>query len=182
MASPFLYFPGERLSYAELSAARLEGMLVELGEGYIPADAVETAALRAASLAPLLRRDAAATHASAAWIHGVLPAAPGRHTIQRVADQRTRQRIDRRYVYRDPRLPPEDVQIMGGVAVTTPGRTVADLARLPPTDGDEALAAFVREDPGAVEEAVGWLARAGRVPQKRVALARLMAGGTVRMT
>jgi hypothetical protein len=182
MPSPFLYFPGERLSYAELSAARLEGMLVELGEGYIPADAVETAALRAASLAPLLKRDAAATHHSAAWIHGVLPTPPGRHTIQRVADQRTRQRIDRRYVYRDPQLPPEDVQMLGGVAVTRPGRTVSDLARLPRPAGDDALAAFAREDPAAVDEALRWLARAGRVPQKRSAVARLTAVRKVRRT
>ena len=42
MASPFLYFADDRLSAAELSAARLDGHLVELGEAYIPADAVET--------------------------------------------------------------------------------------------------------------------------------------------
>lgn len=180
MPSSFLYFPGEQLSYAELSAARLEGMLVELGEGYIPADAVETAALRAASLAPVLRRDAAATHQSAAWIHGVLPAPPGRHTIQRVADQRTRQRIDRRYVYRDPQLPSSDIQMMGGVAVTTPSRTVSDLARLPYPEGDDALAAFAREDPGAVDDALQWFSRVGRVPRKRSAVARLTALRTVR--
>ena len=43
MTGPFLYFPHDRLSPAELSAARLDGHVVELGEGYIPADAVETA-------------------------------------------------------------------------------------------------------------------------------------------
>ena len=42
MASPFLYFADDRLSRAELSAACLDGDLVELGEAYIPADAVET--------------------------------------------------------------------------------------------------------------------------------------------
>ena len=42
MASPFLYFADDRLSLAELSAAWLDGDLVELGEAYIPADAVET--------------------------------------------------------------------------------------------------------------------------------------------
>ena len=50
MSSPFLYFADERLSPAELSAARLDGHLVELGEAYIPADAVETRGLRAGSL------------------------------------------------------------------------------------------------------------------------------------
>jgi len=32
MSSPFLYFADERLSPAELSAARLDGHLVDLGE------------------------------------------------------------------------------------------------------------------------------------------------------
>ncbi|UUT35391.1 hypothetical protein [Microbacterium elymi] len=52
MGSPYLYFVGERLSQAELSAACLDGHLVELGDGYMPADAVETVALRAGSLPP----------------------------------------------------------------------------------------------------------------------------------
>ena len=47
MASPFLYQIDDRLSLAELTAARLDGHLVELGEAYIPADAVETLGLRA---------------------------------------------------------------------------------------------------------------------------------------
>src|SRR3546814_4417455 len=54
MASPFLYFAGSRLSQAELSAACLDGDLVPLGDGFVPADLIETTALRAASLRPVL--------------------------------------------------------------------------------------------------------------------------------
>ena len=83
MASPFLYFADDRLSLAELSAACLDGDLVELGEAYIPADAVETRGLRAGSLRELLGDSLAATHLSAAWIHGALGEPPVRHTVQR---------------------------------------------------------------------------------------------------
>ena len=50
--------PDDRLSPAELSAACLDGDLVELGEAYIPADAVETRGLRAGSLRERARRRA----------------------------------------------------------------------------------------------------------------------------
>ena len=55
MRTLFLHLPGDRLSRAELCAARLDGDVVEIGEAYAPADLVETAALRIASLAPLVR-------------------------------------------------------------------------------------------------------------------------------
>ena len=76
MASPFLYFADDRLSRAELTAACLDGDLVELGDAYIPADAVETSALRAGSLLPVLGENLAATHLTAAWIQGALPQQP----------------------------------------------------------------------------------------------------------
>ena len=77
MASPFLYFADDRLSQAELTAACLDGDLVELGEAYIPADAVETTGLRAGSLSEVLGESLAATHLTAAWIHG----APSRAAV-----------------------------------------------------------------------------------------------------
>ena len=42
MSWPFLYFAGDRLSLAELACARLDGDVVEIGDAYMPADAVET--------------------------------------------------------------------------------------------------------------------------------------------
>ncbi|MGC5083468.1 hypothetical protein, partial [Escherichia coli] len=70
MVSPFLYFPGERLSLAELTAACLDGLLAPIGEGFMPADAVETTWMRARSLAPLVGERWAAVRVSAAWVHG----------------------------------------------------------------------------------------------------------------
>ena len=87
---------------AELSAACLDGDLVELGEAYIPADAVETQALRAGSLAALLGDTLAATHLTAAWIHGALPDAAGApHRAARGRRAGSTVVPDRQLVYRD---------------------------------------------------------------------------------
>ncbi|MFT4220376.1 MAG: hypothetical protein QM611_07675 [Microbacterium sp.] len=128
-AACYVYFAHAGLSPAELSAARLDGHLVELGEGYIPADAVETPALRAASLTPILGDLLAATHSSAAWVHGALDAPPRRHTVQRAVDHRIGHVVGRGVVYRDGRLPEHDIVRIGGMAVSSPSRTLADLAR-----------------------------------------------------
>jgi hypothetical protein len=175
MPSPFLYFAGDRLSPAELSAARLDGHLVELGDAYIPADAVETRALRAGSLAGLLGASLAATHLSAAWIHGGLHEPPARHTVQRAVSRRLHQVIGRRVVYRDLSVDPADLLLIGGVRVTSAMRTLADLARI--ADEQYARAARLLADaaPGLRDEAIGWLESRGALPNKRSAL-RLLHG------
>ncbi|MDW4572534.1 type IV toxin-antitoxin system AbiEi family antitoxin [Microbacterium sp. M3] len=174
MASPFLYFAGDRLSRAELTAACLDGDLVELGDAYMPADAVETAALRAGSLARILGDTLAATHLTAAWIHGALPAPPVRHTVQRAVARRLHMVVDRHLVYRDVAVDADDLQLRGGVRVTTPARTLADLARV--DDSAHARASFLLADaePDALATAIARL-ESGVLPHKRAALARLHA-------
>ena len=173
MPSPFLYFADERLSPAELSAARLDGHLVELGEAYIPADAVETRALRAGSLGSLLGESLAATHLSAAWVHGALSDPPSPHTVQRAVARRLHHVLGRRLLYRDLRVDPEDLMRIGGVWVTEPVRTLADLCRV--GDDEHARAAAMMADavPALTGEAVIWLATHGALPHKRAALTLL---------
>jgi hypothetical protein len=173
MTSVFLYFPDGRLSAAELTAACLDGHLVGLGEGYVPADTVETPSLRAASLHALAGTQLAVVLESAAWVHGVLDDPPSRHRLQRASVRRLHEPIARRFVYRDPQLPAADVVVMGGVAVTTPGRTVADLARTDDASAAHALAAYAQRDPEALAAGARWLQGAGRVPHKRAALDRI---------
>jgi len=175
MSSVFVYFPDGRLSPAELSAACLDGHLVGLGEGYVPADTIETPSLRAASLHSIAGMQLAAILESAAWVHGVLDDPPARHRLQRTSTRRLHEPIGRRFVYRDPQLPAEDIVRSGGVAVTTPARTVADLARSADPDAAAALRAYAERDPGALETGAAWLRAAGRVPHKHAALARLAA-------
>lgn len=173
MPSPYLYFAGGRLSQAELSAARLDGHVVELGEGYIPADAIETRGLRAASLSGLLGETLAATHLSAAWVHGALPEPPLRHTVQRAVERRLHHVLGRRFVYRDLQVDDNDLQPIGGVRVTSPVRTLADLSRIP--DDEYAAAARLMADltPELTLDAVAWLEGHGALPHKRSALAFL---------
>lgn len=124
-----VFLPHEQFSPAELSAARLDGHLVELGEGYLPADAVETSATRAASLRSLLGDRLAAVLDSAAWVHGVLPAPPARHFVSRSDERRVPSLFDRRASYVDVTLSAGEVWCLAGVHLTSPARTLADLAR-----------------------------------------------------
>ncbi len=172
MASPFLYFVDDRLSRAELTAACLDGHLVELGDAYMPADAVETAALRAGSLSRILGDRLAATHLSAAWVHGGLPMPPARHTVQRAVSRRLHVVPDRQLVYRDLAVPADDLQLLGGVRVTTVERTLVDLSRAAGDEHARAALMLARVDPDAVSRAISRL-EAGVLPHKRTALVRL---------
>lgn len=131
----FLHVPGDRLSLPELSAARLDGHVVELGEAYAPADLVETAVLRAASLVPLIAgiRGAAFAGMSAAWIHGAGDAPPEVHELQSATGRRLRTSATRRLIVHDPVPDAVDLQRLGDVVVTTPERTLIDLLRWPVT-------------------------------------------------
>ncbi|MCR2761989.1 hypothetical protein NQ152_00555 [Microbacterium sp. zg.B48] len=173
MSSPFLYFADGRLSQAELSAARLDGHLVELGDAYIPADAVETRELRAGSLRAILGDTLAATHLSAAWVHGGLHVPPTRHTVQRAVPRRLHQVMGRRLLYRDLNVDPVDLMRISGVWVTDPVRTLADLSRV--VDDEHARAARLLADavPGLPARAIAWMAAHGALPNKRSALAFL---------
>jgi hypothetical protein len=188
MPSPFLYFAGERLAPAELSAARLDGHLVELGEAYIPADAVETRELRAGSLRTLLGDTLAATHLSAAWVHGALGDPPGRHTVQRAVARRRHQVVGRRMLYRDLRVDPGDLVRIGGVWVTAPARTLADLCRVGDDEHARAATLMAGAAPALVGDAVAWFGAHGALPHKRAALVMLRglavreSGGLLRTT
>lgn len=172
MASPFLYFVDDRLSLAELTAARLDGDVVELGEAYIPADAVETRGLRAGSLTGLLGDTLAATHLSAAWVHGVIPDPPTRHTVQRAVPRRLNRFPARHLVYRDLAVDPGDLQSIGGVWVTTPVRTLMDLSRTDEPDHARAARMLAGSDECLAVEAIARL-ESGALPHKRAALALL---------
>jgi hypothetical protein len=172
MPSPFLYYVGDRLSLAELTAARLDGDVVELGDAYIPADAVETRALRAGSLAALLGDTLAATHLTAAWVHGALPSPPARHTVQRAVARRLHRMPSRHLVYRDLAVDPADLALIGGVRVTTPLRTLIDLARVDDDDHGRAARLVADDDTGLVAAAIERL-EGGALPHKRAAVALL---------
>ncbi|MFG6445670.1 type IV toxin-antitoxin system AbiEi family antitoxin [Microbacterium sp. P07] len=173
MPSPFLYFVGGGLSQAELSSACLDGHLIELGEGYIPADMTDSAALRAASLADLLGETLAATHESAAWVWGRLEEPPARHRVQRAVERRLHHVVSRRLVYRDPLIDADDVCEIAGVRVSTPVRTLVDLARSTEASSHELARAWGRAAPDDAERAQEWFEQHRGIPRKRLARALL---------
>ena len=177
-ASVFLYFAGERLSEAELSAARLDGHLVDLGEGYMPADAVETAAMRAASLGSLLADAMAASLLSAAWIWGAIDEPPTRHSAHRAVERRLHHVIDRRLVLHDVAVPAAGRVRIGGIWVTTPLQTLLDLARawVDAPSGDamlHALRAIVARGLANPLEAIEQLSARSRMPGKKAVITAL---------
>jgi hypothetical protein len=178
MSELFLYFAGHRLSETELSAARLDGDLVEVGEAFMPADAVETAELRAASLRPLLGATAAATRRTAAWVHGAVGEPPARHTVQRISATRRHHVAGPRVTYSDQLLGADQVMRMGPVAVTILERTLTDLLRDAHIGDDEAAAcadAIIAWRPSLVPATLAWLTDAPPVHFKRAVQQRLRA-------
>ncbi|MFF1541604.1 type IV toxin-antitoxin system AbiEi family antitoxin [Microbacterium sp. NPDC058269] len=128
MHPAFLYVPGDRLSQPELSAARIDGHVVEVGDAYVPADFIEGPDVRASGIAALVQPGTAASGPTAAWIHGAGDAAPAVHHVKRCVERRIRAVTSSRLVFHDTMVPPSDVQLIGGVRVSTPVRTMLDLA------------------------------------------------------
>ncbi|MFJ4225145.1 type IV toxin-antitoxin system AbiEi family antitoxin [Microbacterium sp. NPDC089695] len=128
MHPALLYVPGRRLALPELCAARMDGHLVEIGDAYIPADLVEGTTTRAATLAGVIPASTAASGPTAAWVHGAGDAPPPRHHVSRAVPRRIRAVHSSRIVVHHSAVPEEDVETIAGIAVTTPLRTMTDLA------------------------------------------------------
>lgn len=156
-------FPGGRFSVAELQASCLDGELVPLGVGYLPADAPTPPAVRAAALAPLLTASCAYVGMAAAWIYGAACRLPEPLDVQRAVPWRTTRTLDRRVRFHDQELAPADVELLGATAVSTPARTLADLARdavrPDPLHADAGRAALVlARDAATRATAIAWFA------------------------
>jgi hypothetical protein len=127
MHPALLYVPGNRLSLPELSAARLDGDVVEIGDAYIPADLLESPDVRASSVAGFVQDGTAASGPTAAWIHGAGDAPPSVHHVQRARVRRVRPRPSMRVVFHDTAVDAADLMRLGGIAVVAPTRTMLDL-------------------------------------------------------
>lgn len=164
------------LPIAELCAARLDGELFGIGEGFASVDAAETPLLRALSVARLARGRLIAERATAAWILGASAKVPDRHQFCAPLSARSRPAYPARVTVREVVIDPADCTEFGGVRVTTELRTILDLVRFS-EPFDERAAAMV-----SALASIGGLNRAhirqvalGRrnLPNKRLALRRL---------
>lgn len=175
MHPAFLYVPGERLSQSELSAARIDGHVVEVGDAYVPADLIEGPDVRASTIATLVRPGTAASGPTAAWIHGAGDAPPAVHHIRRCVERRIRAVSSSRLVFHDTVVPSSDLQQIGEVLVSTPMRTMLDLATTLHRDPRvltwmDRLAIVFPEAPEAAGDALRGMSR---VPGSRVGSAVL---------
>jgi hypothetical protein len=159
---------------AELSAMTLDGDVFRLGDATVPTDVPVGATVRAGSIAAAARRyGLVAERWTAAWVHGVTPTAPRPHQLCNDIgrNERTRMVVGLREVA----FLPGEVLLLGGLAVTTPLRTAADLARLEPTSDLLAATIGALLDLSGVPpvEAAARLAAAPRSPYKRRGVRRL---------
>lgn len=126
----------EQLPVPELCAARLDGELFALAGAWAPIDVAVTAADRATASARGLPRRWIAELGTAAWIWGARPEPPVIARFAVVRGERgpkPRCGVDLREV----RIEPEEVAVLGVARVTTPARTLADLARTEEWDEEE---------------------------------------------
>lgn len=173
---PSLFFrPGALLSQAELNSARLDGLLIEVGEAYMPPDLPEDEAARIGSLAPILSPGYAACGPTAAWVHGVGHEPPYCHHVQRVSAKRPRVRPLRGVVVHDRRLGDHDVQFISGAPVTTRLRTLIDLVLAAGRDPEAAewMRRLARTHPGLVPQVREVIEARQRMPGRRAALTAL---------
>lgn len=128
-----LYSPGALFSWPELQAMASDGVLTQLYQrGYLPPGTRPTPQLRARAAAilisPAIRTRVVAGRMTAAWIYGCATE-PDRLALLVDAKRRISSlRSTRGCTFHEVRLGPFDVVILGGLMVSSPLRTAADIA------------------------------------------------------
>lgn len=160
------YRPGDRLTLPELSAARLDGDVIEVGEGYMPTDTIEGVGARALSLSPLVPSGTAISGVSAAWVHGAGDTPPGVHHVSRISRSRQRIVISSRVVHHERRLAADEIQEIVGVWVQTPLATAVSLLFSSSRSAEDAiwLQALIAFSPGLADAVRAHVLPLGRRP------------------
>jgi hypothetical protein len=171
--SAFLRPPA--LPLAELSAARLDGDLFALDDGYCSIDEPDTVDLRAEILSRLVPDWAVVAGQSAAWLHGALSMPPRIHEAFVRPARRGSLVSSRALLVRQIRMDADDVETLGGMLVTTPLRTAIDLARDHDvgSPGFDALSRLVDSRLVGAEAVERWLSVNRRLAGRRRVLTRL---------
>lgn len=164
------------LPLAELCAARIDGDLFAIDEGWAPVDEPDLPSLRAAVVALRVSRSLIIERLSAAWVHDALDAAP--RTAQFCVPHRSRIAAiaDRRVAIREVVLADDEVIDLGGVRCTTPARTAFDLLRetsLRDADSERIVARLLAPRPRLEGQIRDRLDRAKRMPHRTRAILRL---------
>lgn len=120
------------LPLAELSALRCDGVLWPVGPWYTPIDQPDGTRIRAEAASHGMHARMIAERMTAAWIWGARNNAPTPHQFCTDMGARVTQRIRPWLELREVVLGPHDTAMVGDLLVTTPLRTLVDLARFQP--------------------------------------------------
>ncbi|PPF55187.1 hypothetical protein C5B94_06150 [Clavibacter michiganensis] len=164
------------LPLAELCSARLDGEVYEVDACYSPVDELASPWLRAAALAAQVPSRLIAERTTAAWVHGAVRLPPRTHEYCVDSVARCHPPALRNVRIREVVLAERDTVVLAGLRVTTPLRTLCDIARtvsdLAPRY-ERACLGLLRLPGVTVEGAREHLASSGALPDKRRALQRL---------
>ena len=164
------------LPLAELCAARLDGELFAIDDGWAPVDEPDLPGFRAAVTALRVPRALIIERMSAAWVHGAIVAPPPVAQFCVPLSARIAVIGDQRATVREVRIDDGEVTRFGDIRCTTPVRTAFDLLRDPTLDESHAVravAALLAARPALGDDVRDRLASATRMPHKTAALARL---------
>jgi AbiEi antitoxin C-terminal domain len=117
------------LPLAELCAARLDGELMAVDDCFAPVDVPPSMQQRALVLTRRAPERLIAERMSAAWVYGVTHRPPARHQFCVDTSNRAHVPHSSRLSVREVVIDASDLQSVAGLSVTTPLRTLIDLAR-----------------------------------------------------
>ena len=132
------------LPLAELCAARLDGELLRLDDSFTSIDQPHDRTARAASIALSWPERLIAERWTAAWIWGALLQPPGRHTLCASLGARARPSVPQRVLVREVVVDDDELVTIADQRVTTPVRTITDLARFDGSVSVELLSTLAR--------------------------------------
>ena len=117
------------LPLAELCAARLDGELAQLDALWCPVDEPQTSAARASAVSLQWPGRLIAERHTAAWIWGAQALPPATHELCSSLGARARPLQHWRVAVREVAIDADEYTWVAGLRVTTPLRTVVDIAR-----------------------------------------------------
>ncbi len=164
------------LPLAELCAARLDGELVAIDDGWAPVDEPDLPGFRAAVTALRAPRSLIIERLSAAWVHGALVAPPPVAQFCVPLSSRIAVISDHRATVREVRIDDDEITWFGDIRCTSVVRTGFDLLRDPVLGDDVAVPVVAAMLAPQVLLEVALRERldaATRMPHKTAALARL---------
>ena len=153
----------------------LDGELVAVDEAFAPVDHPPSPTQRASSVAMYCQERLIAEQRTAAWIWGATLDPPLRHELCVSIGARARTTHPGRLQVREVVIAPNEIASLGAVRITTPMRTVMDLARFQSTFDPELITALLEVSNLTAERCIAELRSRHNLPQKKLALRRLEA-------